>query len=369
MTKKNILKQFLILMISLIVLSRIYEYIKLKYQTKKQTIPYVRIIEAKAPAHLETITFPGTLSGWHDAPLYARAEGYLKEWYVDIGYHVKKNDVLAIIERPELDAKYQAAKDYLDVMQANNKLAKITKDRWNKLVVYDAVSRQANDDKSYNALAISNATNQAQATLNSLQAYVSFEKIIAPFDGVISDRRTDIGHLINIGSKPDEIKPLFRITQTNPLRLYVNIPQTYAPQIKQNIKYSIQLDEYPEQTFKAQLLKTAEAIDPITMTLQCEFKVENPQNILLPGAFSTIHFLIPHPPSTVILPANTIIFQAAGLQVARVNNKNEIELKNIDISKDYGNKIQIDAVIKPGDKIVLNPPDTLYNGEIVYANA
>lgn len=369
MTKKSPLIKWLLILLSLIILSKIYHFLMLTYQTQKNSIPYVKVIEAKAPPYLEKITFPGTLTGWHEAPLYARAKGYLKEWYVDIGYHVKKGEVLAIIERPELDAKFQAAKDYLDVMQANNQLAQITKIRWNKLVTSDAVSKQSNDNKTYNALAISNATSQAKANLNHLKAYVEFEKIIAPFDGVISDRRTDIGHLINIGSQPDEIKPLFRITQTNPLRLYVNIPQTYAPRIQENIEYHIQLDEYPGENFKAKLLKTAQAIDPIMMTLQCEFQVDNPKNILLPCGFSTIHFLIPHLASSIILPANTIIFQAAGLQVATVNAKQQVELKNISIAKDYGDKIQVNSVIKKGDKIILNPPDTLYDGETIHVKA
>lgn len=344
---------------------KIGSYYMVKYRTLKDNVQMVKTITAKKATQVEHISLPGSLTGWHEAPLYSRANGYLHEWFVDIGYHVKKGDILATVERPELDAKFTAAKDYLEVMKANDKLAQITKNRWNRLVLTDSVSRQANDNKTYEALAISNAKNQAQSNVNKLGAYVEFEEIIAPFDGVISDRRTDNGRLINVGSFPLQNEPLFRIVQTNPLRLYVNIPQIYTPRLKQNMVFELRLNEFPGQTFKAKLLKTAEAIDPITLTLQSEFEVYNDNNTLLPGSYTTVEFFIPRDEEDIILPVNTLLFQADGLQVAVVDKENRIELRSVNIAKDYGDRVLINAGVKTGEKIIINPPDTLFNKELV----
>ena len=341
----------------------------LKYQTIDNNVQIVKVVVAKAPPSTENISLPGSLTGWHEAPLYSRAKGYLREWFVDIGYHVKKGDVLALVERPELDAKFNAARSYYHVMKANNALAVITRNRWNKLVLTDSVSRQANDNKTYDALAVKNATSQAKSSMNYLGAYVEFEKIIAPFDGLITDRQTDNGQLINIGSFPMQTQPLFKIVQTNPLRLYVNIPQIYTTRLRKNMEFELTLNEFPGRVFKAKLLKTAEAIDPVTLTLQSEFEVDNHDNILLPGAYTTVQFFIPYDVSTVTLPVNTLLFQASGLQVAVLNQMNQVELRSVVIAKDFGNDVLINTGVKAGEKVILNPPDTLFNGESVRVQA
>jgi RND family efflux transporter MFP subunit len=341
----------------------------LKYQTNRNSTQIVKVVIATTPASSEHISLPGSLTGWHEAPLYARAKGYLHEWFVDIGYHVKKGDVLATIERPELDAKYKAASSYYKVMKANNTLAVITKNRWNRLVLTDSVSKQANDNKTYDALAIKNATTQAKSNMNYLGAYVEFEKIIAPFDGLITDRQTDNGQLINKGSLPLQNKPLFKIVQTNPLRLYVNIPQIYTPRLRKNMNFELTLNEFPGRVFKAKLLKTAEAIDPVTLTLQSEFEVDNSDHTLLPGAYTTVEFFIPFDVQTILLPVNTLLFQADGLQVAVLNKTNQVELRSVVIAKDFGNDVLINTGVKVGEKVILNPPDTLVNGDSVRVQA
>lgn len=359
----------LIVIIMLIFIHKIISFWILKYQTLDNNVEIVKVITATAPEASENISLPGSLTGWHEAPLYSRAKGYLHEWFVDIGYHVKKGDVLATVERPELDAKFDAARAYYKVMKANNALAIITKKRWNKLVLTDSVSRQANDNKTYDALAIRNATTQAKSNMDYLGAYVEFEKIIAPFDGLITDRQTDNGRLINIGSLPLQNKPLFKIVQTNPLRLYVNIPQIYTPRLKKHMNFELTLNEFPGQVFKAKLLKTAEAIDPLTLTLQSEFEVDNHEHVLLPGAYTTVQFFIPYSVDTVLLPVNTLLFQANGLQVAILNQANEVELRSVVIAKDFGNTVLINTGVKVGERVVLNPPDTLFNGEKVRVQA
>ena len=333
--------------------------------TEHRAITRVQTINAKPTDTKETIALPGMVLAWHEAPIYARSKGYLKEWYVDIGDKVKKGDVLAVIERPELQAELHEAEDYLKVVSAQYELAKITAKRWSELVKTDSVSKQAYDNKRYDAAAYLAELRKARSNLEKLRAFVSFDKIIAPFDGVISLRQTDIGALINIGSHPIETKPLFKMVQTDPLRLYVNIPQMYSSRIQSTKKVSLRFAEHPGKTFSARLIKTAGAIDTSTLTLQAEFAVDNKQGILLPGSYTMVEFSIPNTPDSVILPANTLIFRAKGLQVAVVEKNRQVTLKKIEIGTDFGKKVQVNSVIKPGEQIVINPPDSLYNGEHV----
>ncbi len=339
--------------------------IRLDKQTNQAAIPIVNIIKSKLSSKEERIVLPGSLLAWHEAPVFARANGYLKEWYVDIGYRVHKGDVLAVIERPELDAQLREAEDYLKVVIAQNKLAQITAKRWGNLVKTDSVSKQANDDKRYQAAALVAEVSKARANVEKLRAYVSFEKVIAPFSGTISLRQTDIGALVNVGSNPAQAKPLFTIVQTNPLRLYVNIPQTYATRIKPDMRVTLRFAEHPGQTFSAKLLKTAGAIDPITLTMQAEFKVDNKRDILLPGSYSVVYFSISSYPNSMIVPVNALVFRAAGLQVAVVQKDNRVDLKNIIIGTDFGKYVQINSGIQLGERIIINPNDSLYQGQHV----
>ncbi|MDP3704746.1 MAG: efflux RND transporter periplasmic adaptor subunit [Legionellaceae bacterium] len=273
----------LLVLVASVFYSRHLSAVALSKQTKLAATMLVRVVEAKPTSQQERIYLPGSAMAWHEAPIYARTKGYLKAWYVDIGYRVKKGDLLAVIERPELDAQYYEAKAYLKVVTAQNELAQITAKRWNHLVQTDSVSKQANDNKTYEAAALSAELVKAQANLEYLTAMVSFERLVAPFNGVISLRQTDIGALINIGSNPAEAQPLFKIVQLDRLRLYVNIPQTFSTRITPNMHVTMRFTEHPGESFSAKLLKTADAIDPVTLTLQAEFEVQNQHEILKPG--------------------------------------------------------------------------------------
>jgi len=206
---------------------------------------------------------------------------------------------------------------------------------------------------------------QARSNLNTLRAYVGFETVVAPFDGIISNRLTDIGALINVGSNPAQAMPLFQIVQSDKLRLYVNVPQNYSPKIVPNMTVHLTFTEHPGMVFTARLLNTAEAIDTTLQTLQAEFLVDNKEGILLPGAYTMVEMSILHDKESVILPVNTLIFQASGLQVATVDSKQEVVLKNIDIDTDFGKKVQVNSGLHPGETVILNPPDTLYPGQHV----
>ncbi len=355
----------LVLITVIIFLTRVVTAVRLRHDTLNAAVPVVHTIQAKEVARQQTIYLPGMAMGWHAAPLYARTEGYLKEWYVDIGWRVHKGDVLAIIERPELDARFYEAKAYLDVVTAQNELAQITARRWNNLVRTDSVSKQANDNKSYEAQALSAELVKARANLADLQALVSFEQIIAPFDGVISLRQTDIGQLINIGSAPSEALPLFTLVQFDKLRLYVNIPQTYSTQITPDMQVSMQFAEHPGRKFPARLLKTANAINPETLTLQAEFEVQNQDEVLMPGSYTLVEFTLPVPTGRVIIPVNTLIFRAEGLQVAKVDDKLRVHLQDITMGTDFGGTVQINHGIKPGERLIINPTDSIYEGQAV----
>lgn len=337
----------------------------LKRRTLDSAVPVVNIIRAKTTEKIENIYLPGFVMPWHGATVYSRAKGYLKFWYVDIGYHVHKGDVLAVIDRPELDAQLHEAAAYLKFTTAQNDLAQITAKRWVNLLKTDSVSRQATDDKTYGAAALTASMFQARENFNKLRAYVDFEAVVAPFDGVITSRMTDIGDLINIGSHPAQAQPLFQIVQSDKLRLYINVPQTYSTKITPDMTVSLRFQEHPGRVFTGKLLKTAENIDSVLQTLQAEFLVDNQDGALFPGGYTMVELPIKHNQNSVILPVNTLIFQAPGLQVATVDATGHVVLKNIEIATDFGKTVQVDDGVKPGECIILNPPDSLFSGQIV----
>ncbi len=355
-----------IILVLCIFISRYLDERALKKRTLYDAVPNVNAVIAKATAEEEKIYLPGSALAWHEAPIYARTKGYLKEWYVDIGWKVKKGDLLAVIERPELDAQYYEAKAYLKMITAQNDLAQITARRWNHLVQTDSVSKQANDDKTYEAASLLAEKVKAQANLEYLSALVSFERVVAPFDGTISLRQTDIGALINIGSDPSEAQPLFRIVQLNRLRLYVNIPQMYISRLTPNMHVTMRFAEHPGAVFPAKLLKTANAIDPVTLTLQAEFEVQNEREILLPGSYTMVEFTLKRYSDSVMLPINTLIFQAQGLQVAVLNKNNCLDIRDVTVGTDYGSTVQINSGLKVGERVVINPYDFLHQGECVH---
>lgn len=354
-----------VLLVLVIFAMRMHAAWDLKRRTLRNAVPLVRTIYAKPSSATEKIYLPGFVMPWHSATVYARAKGYLKFWYVDIGFHVHKGDVLAVIDRPELDAQLHEAEAYLKVATAENDLAQITAKRWVNLLKTDSVSRQATDDKTYGAAALTATMFQARANFNKLRAYVDFEKVVAPFDGVITSRQTDIGDLINIGSEPSEAQPLFQIVQSDKLRLYINVPQTYSTKITPNMTVYLHFAEHPGRVFTGKLMKTAENIDSVLQTLQAEFWVDNRDGTLYPGGYTMVELPIKQTQGAMILPVNTLIFQAAGLQIATVDATNHVVLKNIEISTDFGKSVKVDHGIQPGDRIILNPPDSLYAGQLV----
>ncbi|KTC90830.1 efflux RND transporter periplasmic adaptor subunit [Fluoribacter dumoffii] len=354
---------FLFLLLIIIVF-RVYAAITLRKETLADAITVVRVMKAEQEKGVDKIILPGNVQAWHESPVFARTNGYVKKWYVDIGSRVKKGDLLAVIETPELDAQERQAKADLKTAIANNKLAQITAKRWLNLVKTESVSQQETDEKVSTAAALDAAVLSAKANLQRLQELVGFERVIAPFDGVITDRATDIGDLIDAGSSTTA-RPLFRIAQTHPLRIYVKIPQYYSSRIKPAMTVNLHFAEHPKQIFPAKLFETAHAIDPQTRTLLAQFTSENKEGELLPGGYTEVWFTLPIPPKTVILPVNTLLFRAQGLQVAALDKSNKVTLKSVTIRRDFGSKVEIATGVSPGDRIVVNPPDAIRDGEAV----
>ncbi|MFI4918989.1 MAG: efflux RND transporter periplasmic adaptor subunit [Legionellales bacterium] len=355
----------IVLVFIILAASRIWTAIVLRYQTDAAAVPVVATVKASAVPVQEQVMLPGTIKPWHGAPVYARVDGYLKQWLVDIGDKVKKGDLLAVIEAPELDAQLRQAEADLKVAIANNQLAQVTAQRWIHLLKTDSVSKQETDEKVDAARALAATVLATQANRDRLHDLVGFERITAPFSGTISDRQTDIGALINAGSSSTSARPLFRMVQHNPLRLYVKIPQTYSSRMQANMQVSLMFSEYPGLVFQGKLLQTAHAIDPKTRTLLAQFVVNNEKEQLLPGGYTQVTINMPSLPHAVYLPVNTLLFRAQGLQVATLNKNNDVVLKSITIALDFGSQVEIGSGIKPGEQVIINPTDSIYNGQHV----
>ena len=354
----------LCLLVLIVISLRIYASIVLRKETNANLLPTVTVIAAPQVTGSEHIILPGNVEAWHEATIYARTNGYIKKWYVDIGSHVKKGDLLAIIETPELDAQYRQAQAELNTAIANNNLAQSTAKRWLHLLKTDSVSKQEADEKVSSAAALKAVVISAQANVDRLKELVGFERVMAPFDGVITSRTTDIGSLINAGSSSTSVA-LFKLSQTNPLRVYVKIPQNYTSRIKAKMTVNLSFAEHPGQVFPAKLVETAQAIDPDTLTLLAQFSAENKEGLLLPGGYTEVAFNLPVLPQTIRLPVNTLLFRAEGLQVATLDKDNRVVLKSITISRDFGSEVEVQSGIKPGERIIINPPDSIVNGEQV----
>jgi RND family efflux transporter MFP subunit len=346
------------------IVSRVRARTKLKAETAQVALTAVSVVSPKQTAPAEEIILPGNVQPFITSPVYARTNGYLKKWYFDIGAHVKKGQLLAIIETPEVDQQLQQARSNLLTAQANLELATITKTRYQGLLKKHAVSQQDSDNAvgTYNA---NKAIVQAdQAAVEQYTALVSFEKVYAPFDGVITARNTDIGDLINSGSSTGVKTDLFHIVQPGTLRVYVNVPEEYSRGIKVGMTADLALAEFPGRTFQGNLVRTADAINMTTRTLLVEIDVANPTNALLTGSYAEVHLKVPTQASTFIIPVNTLIFRSEGLRVGVVKN-DKVTLTAVTPGHDFGNQIEIVAGLKPDDQIVINPPDSIVAGQQV----
>jgi RND family efflux transporter MFP subunit len=343
--------------------SRIENVHSLRHATEEAAIPIVSVVQVQAKSSSQEIVLPGTIQAWHEAPIYARTNGYLKEWMTDIGSPVKTGDVLATIDTPDVDAQFHQAQADLATAQANNHLAQTTAKRWQNLSNTHAVSKQDVDDRTGAAAASAATMASSQANLDHLQQMEDFKQVVAPFDGIITARNTDIGALINAGSSAGQ--ELFRIAETDKLRVYIQVPENYAAEITPDLKAELHLAEYPDKVFPATLDSTANAYDPSARTLLVELKIDNADHKLAPGGFAEVHVQLPLHANYIRVPVGALLFRADGLHIAVLGDNNKAVLKTVTISRDFGDEIEINAGIDSGSSVILNPPDSLTDGETV----
>jgi RND family efflux transporter MFP subunit len=372
-TPRHLPKSWLALVIAVIavvalLVSGIWSRVKARTTLDKETaqaaLPAVSVVPPKRTSPADEIILPGNVQPFITSPIYARTNGYLKKWYFDIGAHVKKGQLLAIIETPEVDQQLQQARSNLLTAQANLDLASITKTRYQGLLKKNAVSQQDVDNAvgTYNANAA--IVEADKAAVQQYSALVSFEKVYAPFDGVITARNTDIGDLINSGSNANVKTDLFHVAQPGTLRVYVNVPEEYSRGIKVGMTADLSLSEFPDHKFQGKVVRTAEAINMTTRTLLIEIDVNNPTGTLLTGSYAEVHLAVPTLAATFLIPVNTLLFRTEGLRVGVVKN-GKVVLTTVTPGHDFGNEIEIVAGLKADDQVIINPPDSIVSGQQV----
>ncbi|MGA9247979.1 MAG: efflux RND transporter periplasmic adaptor subunit, partial [Candidatus Acidiferrales bacterium] len=336
----------------------------LKVETDKLAVPIVQVIQPKLGSPQQEIVLPGNIQAFIDAPIYARTNGYLQSWYFDIGAHVRKGQLLAVIDTPEVDQQLQQARADLNTAQANLRLSQITDERYEGLKNTDSVSKQDVDNAQGDFAAKKAIVDSAAYNVKRLEDLQSFTKIYAPFDGVITARNTDIGQLIDSGASGGTAKELFHMAAIRTLRVFINVPQPYSTAARPGITADLTLAQFPGRKFQGKLVRTANAIDPSSRTLLVEVDVDNPTGELLPGAFTEVHLKVPSDTRTFILPVNSLIFRAQGLQVATVEN-NQVKLISITPGRDFGSEIEVVAGLTGQESIIVSPPDSIIDAEQV----
>jgi RND family efflux transporter MFP subunit len=335
----------------------------LAQSTEDAAIPIVNVIHPKGGAPLEELILPGNTQAFSDTPIFARTSGYLKHWYFDIGAHVKRGDLLAEIETPEIDKQLQQTRAELETAQANHHLAETTAARWQFLLQSDSVSRQETDEKIADLSARKATVDSNASNVRRLEDLQSFQKVYAPFDGVVTARNTDVGALIDAGANSAG-KELFHLAAIDTLRVFVAIPEVYSRAARPRAIASLTLDEFPGRSFQGTLARTSNSIDQASHTLLTEVDVQNPDGQLLPGAYVSVHFKLPQTVRSVVVPSNTLLFRSEGLRVALVRD-GRVQLTPVKIGRDYGSTVEVISGLQASDAVVLDPADSLVSGSPV----
>ncbi|GGF14672.1 RND transporter MFP subunit [Aliidongia dinghuensis] len=330
---------------------------RLARTTEESAVPTVNVAHPDVGAPSEDLVLPGGTQANTDTPIYARTNGYLKRWYFDIGAHVKQGDLLAEIDTPEVDEQLRQARADLETATANFKLADITAKRNEDLLKTRSIATQERDN-AVGALAAAKATVASkQADVARLERMQSYEKVYAPFDGIITARNTDIGALIDAGAA-SAARELFHLSAIDKIRVFISVPETYSRAVHVGDKARVTLDEFPGEAFTGTLVRTANAIDPASRTLLTEIDVDNADGKLLPGAYAFVHLSMAKPAQSMTIPSNTLLFRKEGLRVALVRDGKAV-LTPITIGRDYGEKVEVVSGLKATDEVILDPSDSL----------
>jgi RND family efflux transporter MFP subunit len=369
---------FLVLVVAAVlavfgILKRKHSEKSLDEYTQHNAAPPVTLQKPVLQQSAREIVIPGNMQAFTVAPIYARTTGYVKTWTHDIGSHVHKGDLLAIIETPELDQQLEQAKADLATAKANAGLAKVTAGRYNDLIGSNAVSQQDTDNAVSQAQARNTEVTSAEAAVHRIEELQSFERIVAPFDGVITARNVDIGQLISatgsttstVGSAVSGSKEIFDMAAINTLRVFVNVPQVYSPDARKGVTATLTLPQYPGRTFKGTLVRTSNAVDPSTRTLLAEVDVDNRSGELLPGSYTEVHLNTSNAAPALVVPVSAVILESNGLNVATVDGSNHAHIVHVVPGRDSGSTIEILSGLPPDQMVIANPPDSLTDGELV----
>jgi RND family efflux transporter MFP subunit len=346
------------------ILHRMHADTVLAQHTQETAPPTVNVAPAKPGAPVDSFVLPGNTTAYTDSPIYARTDGYLQHWYFDIGARVKKGDLLATIDTPEVDQQLAQAQADLATSETNAGNAKVQADRYKDLVGSDAVSKFDTDTFVTQAASASSAVKSAQANVQRLKELQSFEKVYAPFDGIVTARNIDTGQLISQGTTTE----LFHMQALETLRVYTNVPQIYSQAVKRGMKIPLTFPEHPDKTYTGTLVRTADAIDPVSRTLLVEVDVDNRNGELLPGSLAQVHFKTPPIGAAYIVPAAALIFRSAGLEIATVVNSDKgtvAHLAHVVLGEDDGATVQVISGLTAGDQVIQDPPDSVIEGERV----
>jgi RND family efflux transporter MFP subunit len=345
------------------ILSRLIARSALAHEAHEAAIPTVITAKPHQGPAADALVLPGSVQAYYEASIYARTSGYLKAWHTDIGTAVKKGQLLAEIEAPEVDQQLRQAEADLGTARANYQLARSTNERWQGLLATESVSQQDADQRAGDAAAKSAAQMSAAANVARLREMEGFKRVVAPFAGVVTQRNTDVGALINAGEAPGSA--LFRVADTHRLRIYVQVPQAYAAQVRTGMSASLEFTDHPGQHYSAAVASTAHALDAVSRTLQVELQIDNASGELLPGAYVQVTFALPPSSGTLRVPVNAVIFRGKTPQVATVDEAQRVRLRDIAEGRDFGTEIEVLAGINANDTLVLNPPDSIADGQQV----
>jgi RND family efflux transporter MFP subunit len=336
---------------------------ELQRQTLHDSIPTVAVLHPQVTSGAQEVVLPGNMQAFMDTPIWARASGYLKAWYVDIGARVKQGQLLAEIESPEVDQQLEQAKENLNTSQANLKLSQITAERYTNLFKTDSVAKQDVDNAVQDAAAKGATVKAAQANVSRLQQMVGYEKVYAPFDGVITARNIDVGALVNADTNTSG-KELFHLASTSTLRVYVSVPEAYSRSATPGVNALLTLNEFPGRQFKGMIVRNADAIDINSRTLLVEVDVRNSTGELLPGSYVSVHLKLPSKIQAVVIPANALLFRSEGLRVAIVRSGRTV-LQPVLLGRDFGDTVEVVSGITPNDSVIANPSDSIVSGQQV----
>ncbi len=337
---------------------------ELQVATDAAAIPTVAVVTPARGEGRQELVLPGDIEAYYEAPIYARVSGYVKMWYQDIGARVQSGQLLAEIDAPDLDQQLAQAKANLGIAKANEALAALTAKRWQALRTTDSVSQQTADEKAGDAAAKHAAVLAAEADVQRLAALEGFKRITAPFDGVVTARKTDVGALINAGSGSSAGPELFSVADVHEMRIYVRVPQTFAPQLQAGMTAILKLPQL-SRTYTAKLVTTSSAITHDSRTILAELQADNADGSLLPGTYAEVHFQLTAPPNVLRLPTSSLLFRQNGLEVATVGPQDKVVLKHVEVGRDLGTEIEVTSGVEPSDRVIDSPPDSIANGEVV----